>query len=186
MEWRELPRWVSPHMVINTWKGVSDVAFLDSSDNVNPYGRHSILGFEPFLHLIYKNGTLFLDWKDGERISQSDLWGTIRDLLARYQICEPFSNNFPADERFGITSQIRRAAVSISTNIAEGCGRGRDTELARFLQIASGSASEVEYLLLLAKDLNYLPKEDYDSLHQQTVEIKRMLTGFMKRLRQQN
>lgn len=104
MEWRELPRWVNPDMIIDTWKGGSGFAFLDSSDNVNPYGQHSILGFEPFLHLIYKNGKVFLNWNDGERISQSDLWVTIRDLLARYRICEPFSNNLPAGAAIGYLS----------------------------------------------------------------------------------
>ena len=73
-------------------------------------------------------------------------------VLAVYQV----SARFPADERFGVTSQIRRAAVSIPTNIAEGSGRGGDTEFARYLQIALGSASEVEYLLILAKDLSYI------------------------------
>ena len=82
------------------------------------------------------------------------------------------SKSFPADERFGITSQIRRAAVSIPTNLAEGCGRESDAELARFLQMALGSASEVEYLLLLANELNYLATDDYTLLSQQTVEIK--------------
>jgi four helix bundle protein len=100
-------------------------------------------------------------------------------VLAVYQI----SSSFPDDERFGLTSQIRRASSSIPTNIAEGCGRQGDTELARFLQIAMGSASEVEYLLLLARDLDYLENEDYIRLDQQTVEIKRMLSGFIKRLR---
>ena len=93
------------------------------------------------------------------------------------------TDSFPADERFGITSQIRRAVVTIPTNIAEGCGRDGDAELARILNIAAGSASEVEYLLLLANNLNYLTNDEYVSLQQQTVEVKRMLSGFIKRLR---
>jgi four helix bundle protein len=90
---------------------------------------------------------------------------------------------FPGDERFGITSQMRRAASSIPTNIAEGCGRSGDAELARFMQISMGSASELEYLLLLAKDLNYLSLEKYGALHAQTIEVKRMLAPFINRLR---
>ena len=73
---------------------------------------------------------------------------------------------FPADERFGLTSQLRRACASIPANIAEGCGRSGGKELRRFLDIAMGSASEVEYHLLLARDLNYLSDEHYRPLHE--------------------
>ena len=66
--------------------------------------------------------------------------------------------NFPREELYGLTSQIRRSSMSIPTNIAEGCGRHTDAEFARFLQIAMGSASETEYQLLLARDLEFLPK----------------------------
>ena len=62
------------------------------------------------------------------------------------------SDLFPPQEKFGVTSQLRRSAASIPTNIAEGCGRGSNADLARFLQISMGSASEVEYLLILARD----------------------------------
>ena len=67
VEWQELPRWINPHILIDVWSGSSGLAYLDSSDRINPYGRHSILGFDPFLHLIYKDGRVILDWKDGER-----------------------------------------------------------------------------------------------------------------------
>jgi four helix bundle protein len=90
---------------------------------------------------------------------------------------------FPADERFGLTSQLRRAAGSIAANIAEGCGRDGDMEFARFLQIAMGSASEAEYHLLLAKDLGLLKLGDHDRISGQVVEVKRMLTGLIHRLR---
>ena len=90
---------------------------------------------------------------------------------------------FPRDELYGLTSQIRRACASIPANIAEGCGRSGDAELARFLQIAMGSASELEYHLLLAHDLGFLNHPDYEPLAERTVEIKRMLTSFIKRLR---
>ncbi|MCX7841177.1 MAG: four helix bundle protein, partial [Anaerolineae bacterium] len=68
------------------------------------------------------------------------------------------------------------------TNIAEGCGRGSDGELARFSQIAMGSASELEYLLVLARDLEYLSNADYERLMNQVTEVKRMLTSFIQKL----
>ncbi len=93
------------------------------------------------------------------------------------------TKNFPRDEAFGLTSQLRRACASIPANIAEGCGRSGDAELARFLTIASGSASEVEYHLLLAHDLKYLSQSDYGKLNGEVNELKRMLTAFIHRLR---
>jgi four helix bundle protein len=91
---------------------------------------------------------------------------------------------FPNSELFGLTSQIRRAATSIPTNIAEGCGRDGEAELGRFLNIAKGSASEVEYLLQLAQDLNYIESEAHKKLSTQTVEVRKMLNGLQKSLRQ--
>jgi four helix bundle protein len=90
---------------------------------------------------------------------------------------------FPREELYGLTSQIRRASSSIPANIAEGCGRGSSPELRRFLEIAMGSASELEYHLLLARDLGYLPAPAYGSLHQMACEVKRMLATFITRLR---
>jgi len=76
------------------------------------------------------------------------------------------TTSFPAEETYGLTSQMRRAAVSIPSNIAEGCGRDGDPELARFCTIARGSASELEYQLLLARDLNLIPSSVYEELAQ--------------------
>lgn len=90
---------------------------------------------------------------------------------------------FPKEELCGLTSQIRRAAVSIPANIAEGCGRQGDAELARFPQIAMGSASELEYHLLLANDLKILDTSKYKLLARATTEVKRMLAAFIGRLR---
>ncbi|BDP42742.1 four helix bundle protein [Deinococcus aetherius] len=90
---------------------------------------------------------------------------------------------FPGEERFGLTSQLRRAALSIPTNIAEGCGRQAEGDSRRFLEIAAGSASETEYLLLLAGDLDYLQPQPTADLLAQTQEVKRMLSAFTARLR---
>ena len=92
------------------------------------------------------------------------------------------TTTFPRDEIYGLTSQIRRSAVSIPANIAEGCGRNGDAELARFLQIAMGSTSELEYHFLLARDLNLLNASDYDPLTKEVIDVKRMLTSFIKKL----
>ncbi|MCL4539057.1 MAG: four helix bundle protein [Bacteroidetes bacterium] len=92
------------------------------------------------------------------------------------------TQSFPKEELFGLTSQIRRAAVSIPSNIAEGCGRGSDAELARFAEIAMGSASELEYQVLLARGLNYLNNEEYEDLSNRIVEVKKMLTSLIKKL----
>jgi four helix bundle protein len=91
--------------------------------------------------------------------------------------------NFPQAELYGLTSQTRRAVASIPANIAEGCGRDGDAELARFLQIAMGSASELEYHLLLARDLNFLKDTEYEPLQAELIEVKRMLTSFIKKLK---
>ncbi len=90
---------------------------------------------------------------------------------------------FPKDELCGLTSQIRRACSSVPANIAEGCGRSGDAELARFFRIAMGSASELEYHLLLARDLNLLKPTDYESLAGDVCEVKKMLTSFVQKLK---
>lgn len=91
--------------------------------------------------------------------------------------------NFPRDEVYGLTSQVRRAAASIPANVAEGCGRDGDAELARFLRIAMGSANELEYHLILARDLGYLSPESYESSASSASEVKRMLSGLLTRLK---
>ncbi len=90
---------------------------------------------------------------------------------------------FPRDELYGLTSQIRRSCASIPANIAEGCGRGGDGEFARFLQIAMGSASEIEYHLLLASDLKFLDGSNYERLATEVTEVKRMLTSLIQKLK---
>ena len=93
------------------------------------------------------------------------------------------TTTFPRDELYGLTSQIRRSSASVPANIAEGCGRNGDAELARFLQIAMGSASELEYHLLLARDLGFLDESRYESLASEVTQVKRMLTSFILRLK---
>ncbi len=93
------------------------------------------------------------------------------------------TKEFPKEELYGFTSQIRRASMSIPTNIAEGCGRNTDREFAQFLQIAMGSASETEYQLILARDLEFLSKDDYEMFHNNVEEVKRMLTSLLKTIR---
>ena len=89
---------------------------------------------------------------------------------------------FPKEELYGLTSQIRRSCSSIPANIAEGCGRSGDAELARFLHIASGSASELDYHLLLAKDLGLLPPPEYDHLSSELTGVRKMLNAFLQKL----
>lgn len=90
---------------------------------------------------------------------------------------------FPKEEIYGLTSQIRRAVSSIPTNIAEGCGRRTNAELANFLNIASGSASEVEYEILLAKEIGYISNEQYESWTREIGELRSMLAAYMRKLK---
>ena len=93
------------------------------------------------------------------------------------------TKDFPKEELFGLTSQMRRASSSIPANIAEGCGRNTSTDFARFLHIAFGSASELEYHLILARDLKLLSADSYQNLENMLIEVKKMLTSFIKKLR---
>jgi four helix bundle protein len=89
---------------------------------------------------------------------------------------------FPQEETYGLTSQMRRCSASIGANIAEGCGKQGNNELHRFLYIASGSASELDYDLLLARDLRYLSVEDYRRIDQNLAEARRMLTALLQKV----
>jgi four helix bundle protein len=93
------------------------------------------------------------------------------------------TSGFPREEMYGLTSQMRRSCASIPTNIAEGCGRSRDTELARFLEIAIGSTSELEYLLLLSRDLELIHEADFTVLMAEAIEVKKMLITFFLKLK---
>ena len=93
------------------------------------------------------------------------------------------TRSFPKEELFGLTGQARRASASVPTNIAEGCGRDGDAELRRFLQIAMGSATELEYHIQLAADLGYLAPATHATLNSETVEVKKMLAAFIRKLK---
>ncbi|MCA9935047.1 MAG: four helix bundle protein [Ardenticatenaceae bacterium] len=110
----------------------------------------------------------FLVWQKGHELT-----------LAIYKNTE----GFPKQEQYGLTSQIRRAAYSIPANIAEGAGRISETEFARFLEIALGSANEVSYFFLLAHDLNYFQTSIYHQLSTNIDEIQRMLRAFITKLK---
>jgi four helix bundle protein len=93
------------------------------------------------------------------------------------------TSGFPNAEKYNLTTQIRRAATSIPTNIAEGCGRFTQRDFAQHLQVAFGSAHEVEYLIFLSYELGYLSDEHYKSLHLQVNEVKAMLIGLLNKVR---
>jgi four helix bundle protein len=93
------------------------------------------------------------------------------------------TSRFPKEELYGLTSQLRRSCSAIPANIAEGFGRGGNREIARFLQIAMGSAYEAEYHLLLASDLGLLTTASYELLEPQVIEVKRMLAALLAKVR---
>src|SRR5262249_59456947 len=95
------------------------------------------------------------------------------------------SRIFPREEMYGLTSQVRRAAASIGANLAEGCGRRTSTELARFVRIALGSASELDYHLLLCRDLTFLKNEEFKKMSDKLTEIRKMLTAFLNSVEEQ-
>ncbi len=110
-----------------------------------------------------------------------EVWNKAHTLtLDVYRVTE----HFPRTEVFGLSIQLRRGAASIATNLAEACGRAQG-EFGRFVQIAFGSACEVEYQLLLSRDLELIPADRYESLAASVLEIKRMLNGLLKRLQRE-
>lgn len=95
------------------------------------------------------------------------------------------THGFPKEERFGLTSQIRRASASIAANLAEGCGRRSDREMARYVQIAMGSGAELSYHLLLARDLGFIRNEEHAELDANVERVLRMLSAFSAKVRNQ-
>ena len=111
------------------------------------------------------------------------VWQKAHQLtLAMYKV----TTTFPREELYGLSSQLRRCSASIPANVAEGCGRNSDPDFARFCSIAMGSASELEYHLLLAKDLKLLNLKDHADLSDRAIELRRMLNALRQKLRTDN
>ena len=138
--------------------------------------------------------TIVTDIRVSSRLFFGSSWRielkNFRDLLvwqksyALTLACYRHTRDFPKCELYGITTQIRRCSASIAANIAEGCGKRGNAEFQRFLNIAAGSASELEYHLLLARDLKLLTPADYGDLDLAAVEVKRMLAGLIVKVEQ--
>lgn len=110
------------------------------------------------------------------------VWQKAHQLtLALYQR----TARFPREELFGLTSQIRRCSASIGANLAEGSGRKGHAEFHRFLQVAAGSANELEYHLILSRDLGLLNPEEHESFKDRVVEVRKMLASLINRVNQQ-
>lgn len=92
------------------------------------------------------------------------------------------TSSFPDSERFGLGRQMRRSSASIPSNIAEGCGRNTLVQLKYFLQVASGSLSELQYQILLARDLGYISLDQFESFNGELIEIRKMIFAFMNKI----
>jgi len=115
------------------------------------------------------------------KLRELKIWNKANDLVLEvYRL----TKHFPKDEMYGLTSQVRRAVISIPSNIAEGAGRDSDKEFARFLSISNGSAYEVQTQVILAERLNYVQKELTNSALKNLDEIQRMNYSLKKRLSQ--
>lgn len=110
-------------------------------------------------------------WKEGHRL-----------VLMIYDI----TKKFPKEEIFGLTSQIRRAAVSITSNIAEGFSRNSTKEKIQFYTIARGSNVEIQNQLLIAKDIKYIDKENFDKIAEQSVRVNKLINGMIRYCRDKN
>lgn len=109
-----------------------------------------------------------------------DVWILSHDLVLKVYST---TASFPASEKYQLTSQLQRAAYSIPSNFSEGCGRDSDRDFNRFVQIALGSAHELEYFFILSKDLSLISEENYDKLDHQVNEIKKKLYNLSKKLK---
>ncbi|MFH6999855.1 four helix bundle protein [Flavobacterium sp. FlaQc-57] len=96
------------------------------------------------------------------------------------------TNNFPKEEIFGLTSQIRRSSISIPSNIAEGYGRESDKDFLRFLNISIGSLFEMQTQLEIAKNITYLNEQEFNNLYEDSREVERMLVSFIKKIKNRN
>lgn len=112
-----------------------------------------------------------------------DVWKKAHSLTLQIYT---MTNEFPEQEKFGLTSQIQRAVISVESNIAEGCGRDSNADLARFLHIASGSISEVKCQLILAKDLLFIERAYGKPIFKLACEVQKMLHGLIAKLKTDN
>src|SRR5215471_14974380 len=103
------------------------------------------------------------------------VWEKAHKLALRVYRC---TRTFPNDERFGLTSQLRRSASSVPANLAEGCGRRSDGEMSRFIQIAMGSGAELSYHLLLSCDLGFLEAREFSDLTSDLDAVMKMLSSL--------
>ena len=113
------------------------------------------------------------------RFEKFDVWHKAVDFAAKVYSA---TTGFPADERFGLTSQMRRAAVSISSNIAEGSSRSSDADFARFVEIAYGSLMETVSQAVIARKQKFLPDDQFQEVYNDAEEIGRMLSGLRAKL----
>jgi four helix bundle protein len=111
------------------------------------------------------------------------IWQKSRNLTKEIYLV---TKKFPEDERFGLTTQMRRCAISIPSNIAEGSGRGSNREFRRFLNISISSAFELETQLILAFDLAFIKEKDYDRISMDIEEVQKMIYGFRKSISKLN
>jgi len=115
--------------------------------------------------MVIRSFTDLNAWKEGHKL-----------VLSIYKITE----NFPSKERFGLTSQMTRAAVSITSNIAEGFSRRSRKESMQFFYMSLGSTTELQNQLLIARDLGYIAKEEFKKIANQTVVVSKLLNGLIK------
>jgi four helix bundle protein len=111
------------------------------------------------------------------------VWQKSRELVKEIYL---EVSNFPSDEKFGLSSQLKRAAVSVPSNIAEGAGRNSNKDFARFLNISLGSAYELETQIILSFDLALINKEQLDKIINSINEVQKMIHGLSKSLQQDN
>jgi four helix bundle protein len=110
------------------------------------------------------------------------VWQKSFDLtISTYKL----TSNYPSEEKYSLTSQTKRAVVSISNNIAEGCGRFTQNDLVHFLQMSLGSTNEVENCLLIAQALKYLSDDGFNNLNNQNTEIRKMLISLIEKIRKE-
>ena len=114
-----------------------------------------------------------------ERFEDIQAWQKARELVTRIY---SMTNKGDFAKDYGLKDQLRRASVSVMSNISEGYARQTDKEFAQFLYIALGSAAEVQSLLYTAQDLNYISKEEFDNIYELSSEVARLIAGFIKYL----